>query len=84
VSLSRTLPAESLDVVFKVGERLDEQVPGSGLGLPIVRDLVELYGGGNRLENRPRGGLRATLELPRASSTPHGWARRPLKEHGGH
>ena len=46
------LPAESLDVVFKVGERLDEQVPGSGLGLPIVRDLVELYGGHIRLENR--------------------------------
>jgi signal transduction histidine kinase len=60
------LPAESLDVVFKVGERLDEQVPGSGLGLPIVRDLVELYGGGIRLENRAGGGLRATLELPRA------------------
>jgi signal transduction histidine kinase len=60
------LPAESLDVVFKVGKRLDEQVPGSGLGLPIVRDLVELYGGRIRLENRAGGGLRATLELPRA------------------
>jgi signal transduction histidine kinase len=46
--------------------RLDEQVPGSGLGLPIVRDLVELYGGRIRLENRENGGLRATLELPRA------------------
>jgi signal transduction histidine kinase len=60
------LPAESLDVVFKVGERLDEQVPGSGLGLAIVRDLVELYGGRIRLENRAGGGLRATVELPRA------------------
>jgi signal transduction histidine kinase len=60
------LPAEKLDVVFKVGERLDEQVPGSGLGLPIARDLVELYGGRIRLENRAGGGLRATLELPRA------------------
>jgi signal transduction histidine kinase len=60
------LPAEKLDIVFKVGERLDEQVPGSGLGLPIVRDLVDLYGGRIRLENRAGGGLRATLELPRA------------------
>src|SRR4029079_18826583 len=34
------LPAESMEVVFQVGERLDEQVPGSGLGLPIVRDLA--------------------------------------------
>jgi signal transduction histidine kinase len=60
------LPAEKLDIVFKVGERLDEQVPGSGLGLPIVRDLVDLYGGRIRLENRAGGGLRAILELPRA------------------
>jgi signal transduction histidine kinase len=49
-----------------VGGRLDEQVPGSGLGLPIVRDLVELFGGRIRLEKRAAGGLRATLELPRA------------------
>jgi signal transduction histidine kinase len=28
--------------------------------------LVELYGGGIRLENRAGGGLRAILELPRA------------------
>ncbi|MBV9969960.1 MAG: HAMP domain-containing histidine kinase [Xanthobacteraceae bacterium] len=59
------LPAESLDIVFKVGKRLDEQVPGSGLGLPIVRDLLELYGGQIRLENRAGGGLRASLFLPR-------------------
>jgi signal transduction histidine kinase len=60
------LPAGSLDVVFRVGERLDEQVPGSGLGLPIVRDLAQLYGGQIRLENIQSGGLRATLTLPHA------------------
>ena len=62
------LPADSLDVVFRIGERLDEQVPGSGLGLPIVRDLAQLYGGEIRLENAISGdrGLRAILKLPQA------------------
>jgi signal transduction histidine kinase len=60
------LPAEAMDVVFRIGERLDEQVPGSGLGLPIVRDLAQLYGGEIRLENSIKGGLKAVLKLPQA------------------
>jgi signal transduction histidine kinase len=64
------LPADSIDVVFRVGERLDEQVPGSGLGLPIARDLAQLYGGEIRLENIAAGGLRAVLRLPKAPSYP--------------
>jgi len=58
------LPPESMDVVFQVGERLDEQIPGSGLGLPIVRDLARLYGGDVSLEKSQSGGLRASLRLP--------------------
>ena len=60
------LPAESMDVVFQIGERLDEQVPGSGLGLPIVRDLAQLYGGEIRLEQSTDGRLKAILKLPQA------------------
>jgi signal transduction histidine kinase len=60
------LPPEALDRVFKIGERLDEQVPGSGLGLAIVRDLAHLYGGRVDLDGSVRGGLRATLRLPLA------------------
>jgi signal transduction histidine kinase len=60
------LPAQSLEVVFQIGERLDEQVPGSGLGLPIVRDLAQLYGGEIYLEQSSKGGLKAVLHLPRA------------------
>jgi signal transduction histidine kinase len=61
------LPPEAMDVVFRIGERLDEQVPGSGLGLPIVRDLAQLYGGEVSLENAANGGgLRAILKLPHA------------------
>jgi signal transduction histidine kinase len=67
------LPAEAQERVFKIGERLDDQVPGSGLGLPIVRDLAQLYGGEISLKNSAHGGLRATLRLPaaRPRGSPH-------------
>jgi len=58
------LPPESWEVVFDVGQRLDERAPGSGLGLAIVRDLATLYGGRAWLEASELGGLAAVLELP--------------------
>jgi signal transduction histidine kinase len=61
------LPANAIEVVFQVGERLDEQVAGSGLGLPIVRDLAQLYGGEIHLEPAATGGLKAILRLPQAA-----------------
>ena len=59
------LPLESREMVFQIGQRLDERVPGSGLGLPIVRDLAQLYGGEIRLEDSAAGGLKCVLRLPR-------------------
>ncbi len=58
------IPPESRDTVFGIGERLDERVPGSGLGLSITRDLVTLYGGRVWLETSMLGGVAACLELP--------------------
>lgn len=52
------------DVVLQRGVRADQAAPGSGLGLSIVRDLVEVYGGAIFLENSPKGGLRVRLQLP--------------------
>lgn len=37
---------------------------GTGLGLPIVRQLVEVMGGSVALEDRPGGGTLATVDLP--------------------
>lgn len=55
---------EARAAVLTRGARLDQTVPGSGLGLDIVRELAELYRGALRLEDSPLGGLRARLELP--------------------
>jgi signal transduction histidine kinase len=52
------------EAVLRRGVRADEAAPGSGIGLAIVRDLAELYGGSIRLTTSPLGGLRAELRLP--------------------
>lgn len=38
---------------------------GTGLGLTLVKAIAHGHGGGVTLENRPEGGLRARLTLPR-------------------
>lgn len=50
--------------LFERGKRLDEQVPGTGLGLNIVREIAELYSGQASLKASPSGGLRAIIILP--------------------
>ena len=61
------LPEEARAAVMKRGTRLDESKPGSGLGLSIVTEIAELYGGEVRLDKSPLGGLRADLYLPAAA-----------------
>ena len=61
------LAAERREQVLSPGVRVDEFVPGSGLGLAVVRDLARLYGGEIRLDRSPLGGLRAELQLPAIS-----------------
>jgi len=51
--------------VLERGSRLDEQVEGHGLGLGIVRDIVDAWGGRLALLESPLGGLRVSMELPR-------------------
>lgn len=58
------LPPEAWGVVFNIGTQWDSRSGGSGLGLPIVRDLVQLYGGEIRLDQSDLGGLKVLLDLP--------------------
>ncbi|MBA4264078.1 MAG: ATP-binding protein [Comamonadaceae bacterium] len=56
---------EAREAAMRRGTRLDERQPGSGLGLSIVNELLDLYGGTLRLATSPWGGLRAEVRIPR-------------------
>jgi signal transduction histidine kinase len=59
------IPEDRRDQVFSRGARLDEQTDGHGLGLGIVRDIVEAWGGILRLQDSEWGGLKVLIELPK-------------------
>lgn len=69
------IPPEDLDRVFERFFRADEarraaaDGGGSGLGLSIVRAIVNLHGGEIRVANRPERGAVFTVELPRFPSS---------------
>lgn len=50
--------------IGKRGLRLDETKPGSGLGLSIVMELAQSYGGKCELDQAEAGGLAVRLRLP--------------------
>jgi len=62
------IPAEDLARVFEPFQRLERsrnrETGGTGLGLPIVRNIMRAHGGDVGLANRPNGGLVATISLP--------------------
>ena len=62
------IPEADLERVFEPFVRLEasrnRDSGGSGLGLAIARSIVRSHGGDIRLENRPEGGVRATVVLP--------------------
>ena len=62
------LPVEQRETAMKRGQRMDEDAPGSGLGLSIVDDLTRAYGGRLTLSASDMGGLKAILELPAAEA----------------
>ena len=60
------LTEEDAQKVLRRGVRLDEKTPGSGLGLDIVKELVDVYGGSLGLKRSALGGLLVELRLPTA------------------
>ena len=62
------IPPSDLERVFQPFQRLEasrnRETGGTGLGLPIARDILRAHGGDVTLANRPGGGTRAVVTLP--------------------
>jgi signal transduction histidine kinase len=59
------IPAMALPYIFGWYEQAHRQRGGTGLGLPIVRGLVEAHGGRVTVESHEGKGSRFTVLLPR-------------------
>ncbi len=64
------IPADELDHIFERFHRTaaTQSLPGSGLGLSIVRDVVVRNGGSVHAANRPGGGAVIGFRLPLSTS----------------
>ena len=60
------LSGKDYEEALSRGRRMDQSVPGSGLGLSIVDELARVYGGKFHLQPAKLGGLSAQLDLPLA------------------
>ena len=56
------------DPYWRLPRDVDSLRPGSGVGLAVVRSLVQQYGGEAWVEDAPRAGSRFVVELPRATN----------------
>jgi two-component system, OmpR family, osmolarity sensor histidine kinase EnvZ len=62
------IPADKRPEAFRPFVRLDNarnlDETGTGLGLAIALDIARAHGGELKLEDSPKGGLRATVQIP--------------------
>lgn len=59
------VPVEARARVLERGARADSVHSGQGIGLAVVVELVEAYGGRLAISDSDLGGARVTLEIPR-------------------
>lgn len=58
------IPAEMVRYVMQRGRRADSEITGHGIGLSIVRDIVQMYGGTLEIAESELGGAAIHVWLP--------------------
>lgn len=63
------IPDDQTETVLDRGRRADQRgdVPGQGIGLAVVREIVGLYGGSVRIGRSPLGGAEIVVHLPKGT-----------------
>ncbi len=58
------IPDEATDALLQRGTRLDESTPGHGIGLAVVKELAESYGGELTIQRSELGGAEVRVTIP--------------------
>lgn len=58
------IPEDAVDEILQRGARLDENTPGHGIGLAIVREIAESYAGELTIEKSALGGAAIRVTIP--------------------
>ena len=58
------IAAQDVERLLRRGERADQRHPGEGIGLAVVSEIVNQYGGNLKILTSDLGGARFNLELP--------------------
>lgn len=58
------IPDEKVSHILQRGGRIDEAVPGQGIGLSVAHDIIERYAGKLHIEASPLGGARFAFAIP--------------------
>ncbi|OFS10014.1 two-component system sensor histidine kinase PhoQ [Hafnia sp. HMSC23F03] len=59
------IPASKRDLIFRRGQRIDTLLPGQGLGLALVDELLQQYDGEAVITDSPLGGARMSIHFGR-------------------
>ena len=60
------IPSHEITRILERGVRADQSTPGHGIGLAIVRDIMQVYGGELAIDNNPMDGACITLRLKKS------------------
>jgi signal transduction histidine kinase len=78
IGLSSRAIKRIFDPFYQVDRRLSRRTGGCGLGLSIVRFIVDAHGGAIEVQSQPGKGSTFAVKLPRRpSGTGEGPSRRP-------
>ena len=62
------IPQDAADALLQRGMRLDENTPGHGIGLAVVKDIAQSYGGQLAIKQSKIGGAEITVSIPPVST----------------
>ena len=57
------IPADQVGILLQRGRRMDESVPGQGIGMSMASEIITLYGGDLSFDDSPLGGTLVHLSF---------------------